>query len=102
MSMNHMPSGGRLALADSFEPGWRGREISAMLKYRGEDGWGPRPPPRKPGDRYVVAGAVVGMSAGGILGFTVGIVTGMLGIAAGGVSGALIGSLAGSLLGQRK
>jgi hypothetical protein len=102
VSLESQMGGGLLVFSDSFDPGWRGRELSALLKYRGEDGWGPRPPPRKPGDRYVVAGAVVGMSAGGILGFTVGIVTGMLGIAAGGVSGALIGSLAGSLLGQRK
>jgi outer membrane lipoprotein SlyB len=85
-----------------MDPGWRGREISALLKYRGTDGWGPRPPVWKPGDSYVVVGAVVGMCAGGALGFRVGIVAGALGISAGGVCGALIGSLARSLIRKRK
>ena len=93
---------GLLVFADSMDPGWRGRELSALLKYRGTDGWGPRPPIWKPGDIYVVAGVVVGMCAGGVWGFTVGIVAGALGIVAGGVCGALVGSLAGVLLRKSK
>ncbi len=91
-----------LVFSDSIDPGWRGRELSALLKYRGTDGWDSRPPKRKPGDNYVVVGAAVGMIVGGILGFMVSLFVGALGIVAGGITGAVVGSLFWSLLRKGK
>jgi hypothetical protein len=84
---------GLLCLADSIDPGWRGRDLSALLKYRGTDGWGPVPPKHKPGDKYIAIGSALGIVAGAVLGFMNNFFLGVLGIIAGGVVGALLGSL---------
>ena len=90
------------AFSDSIDPGWRGRELAALLKYRGTDGWDPRPPKKKPGDNLIIVCAAAGMVAGGILGFRLSLFVGVLGIVAGGISGSVVGSLWVSLIGKDK
>ena len=86
-----------LLFAEGMDPGWRGREVYALMKYRRRDDWDDRPKGRKPGDKYVIIGAAVGMAAGGVGGFMVNATLGFLGIVGGGVMGALLGSLVGFL-----
>lgn len=82
-----------IVLYDSIDPGWRGRDLSALLKYRGTDGWGPVPPKHRPGDKYVAIGAALGIAAGAVFGFLINPFLGVLGIIVGGVLGSLVGSL---------
>jgi hypothetical protein len=97
-SQSHANLTGPYLLADSIDPGWRGRDLSALLKYRGTDGWGPVPPKHKPGDKYIVIGAASGILIGAVVGFLISPFVSVLGIVAGGVVGALVGSL----IGKRK
>jgi len=89
-------------LADSMDPGWRGRMVYALMKYSRQDDWDDRPRGRKPGDKYVVVGAAVGMVTGGAFGFSINFFVGLLGIVAGGVVGALAGSLIASLIRRQR
>ena len=90
-----------LLFAEGMDPGWRGREVYALMKYRRRDDWDDRPKGRKPGDKYVIIGAAVGMVAGGVGGFMVNATLGFLGIVGGGVMGTLLGSLVGFLKTRR-
>ena len=90
-----------LVFAEGMDPGWRGRELYALMKYRRRDDWDDRPKGRKPGDKYVIIGAAAGMVAGGVVGFMVNATLGFLGIVGGGVMGTLLGSLVGFLKTRR-
>ena len=92
------PIGRTVVLADSMDPGWRGREVYALMKYGRRDDWDDRPQRRKPEDKFVMIGAVVGMVTGGVVGFMINPSLGILGIVGGGVIGALIGSFIGFLM----
>jgi len=86
-----------------WDPQRATNEQATLLKYRGEDGWGPKPPKPKAGDVSTIVGAVVGMIVGGVAaGFLLNIVMGLLGVVVGGVLGALIGSLVKSRAERRK
>ncbi len=85
-----------------WEPQRVAIEESLRLKIRGEDGWGPKPPQPRAGDRYVIIGASAGMVAGGVGGFLLNIVMALIGVVVGGVVGALTGSLVRSFVIRRK
>lgn len=85
-----------------WEPQRVAIEESVLLRMRGEDGWGPKRPNQRPGDRYVIIGAAAGMVAGGVAGFLLNIVIALIGVVVGGVVGALIGSLFRSFVVRRK
>ncbi len=67
------------------------RELSALLKYQGWDGWRPQAPKRGPGDKYTIIGTTIGMVVAAAAGFLINLFLGFLGIVVGGVVGALIG-----------
>ena len=69
-----------------------------MERQYGSESDPEKPPRRKPGDRYIIVGAVVGLVAGGGLGSF----GGLFAIFGGGIVGALIGSLIGNLVRKRR
>ena len=52
-----------------------------------------KPQKPKPGDKYILIGAIVGMIIGGVLGYSVNLFVCIIGIIAGGIIGALAGDL---------
>jgi len=91
-----------LAFSGGPAPDLNQRDSFAQLKFQGEDGWGVQAPKKKPGDIYVIIGAVIGMVVGGILGYYINIFLTLVGIVAGGVVGAVTGWLLLSLLRKQK
>ncbi len=85
-----------------WEPQRVAIEESVVLKMRGEDGWGPKRPQPRAGDRYIIIGASAGMIAGGVGGFLLNIVMALIGVVVVGVVGALAGSFVRSLVIRRK
>jgi hypothetical protein len=94
-------SGGTVVFAE-LDPFRQSREDVGLLKYKGEDNWGPQPPKKKPGDAYVIAGAMAGIVVGAVAGFAINFFLGVIGIVAGGVAGALAGFFVLSLIRRRR
>jgi len=85
-----------------WDPHRGAMEQNALLKYRREDNWGPKPPKRRAGDMFIVVGAIAGMVLGGVLGLLLNVVMALVGLVVGGVAGALVGSLIESFVKKRR
>lgn len=99
-AMNAMT--GSVVLASGFEPNWRAREDMALMKYRSEDGWDEEPPPKRPGDGWIVVCTIVGLVAGAAAGFVVNTFLTIAGVLVGGLLGAAVGGMLKALISRRR
>lgn len=73
-------------------------ELEHKLRTEGDPG---QPPPRKPGDRYIIGGAIVGIVVGGVGGGILGWAYPDLPVVAMVLGGILVGALLGLFIGDR-
>ena len=85
-----------------WDPNRSANEQSALLKFRREDNWGPKPPKRRAGDMFIVVGSIVGMVIGGVVGLLLNIVMALIALVVAGVAGAFVGSMVESSIRRRR